>query len=162
MKVFVFGSFSRLLGLIAQQLVSEEQLRHGLFVLGCRRIHAYQPGTGEVDERTWVRPPLDGHAAHTVLVAALKAADEDGRATWWRDAWPEGCRDAGEAMDDLLRLLGIKAEDCNWEHGREVKWKLEDFREDRLAEKDRLLGIKTLFEEAVELDRLRQFGGPKA
>ena len=143
-SILVFGSFSNLLGLIARGLVTEEQLRHGLFVFGCRRIHAYQPGTGEVDERTWVRPPLDGHAAHTVLVAALKAADEDGRATWWRDAWPEGCRDAGEALDDLLRLLGIKAEDCSWEHGRGVKWKLEDFREDRLAEKD----------------RLRQFGGP--
>ena len=118
----VFGSFTWLLHGIAAGLVSDEDMANGLFVFGCKRIHAMDPGIGEVDERTWVRPPLDGHAAHEVLVRAILYAEDCGRCIWWRDGEVE----QAQAVVDLLVLRGLKFEDCSWEHAKALEWRAQE------------------------------------
>jgi len=150
----VFGSFTWLLHGIAAGLVSDEDMANGLFAFGCTRSHVVDP-SGECDERTWVRGGLDGFAAHKKLLAIVLEAERTERVVW---------REPEDTSEDMTALLlqhmqekGLTSEDCDWQFAPGREWRVKEL-EERL-EADRLTGIKSLFEEAVELDRLRQFGG---
>jgi hypothetical protein len=79
----LFLSFSTLLSHIADGKVTQDELDTGLFLFGCVRSHALQPGAqGETDERTWNKGK--NAQGHPTLVTALLKAEEEGRAGWIR------------------------------------------------------------------------------
>ena len=81
MKLFV--SFTTLLGAIAGNAVSQEDLDTGLFYFGCVRSHAFTPGAeAEFDERVSLKER--GAPAHEKLIAALTKAEAEGRCRWHR------------------------------------------------------------------------------
>lgn len=79
----LFLSFSALLGQIVDGNVTQDDLDKGLFMFGCTRTHAIDPGAhNETDERTWNKGR--NAEAYPSLLAALLAAEADGRAAWCR------------------------------------------------------------------------------
>lgn len=105
MKLFV--SFTTLLGQIAANAVTQEELDTGLYYFGCIRSHAFAPGAeGEFDERVGLREK--GGPAHEKLVQALNKAEAEGRCSWHH---PElGTRKAPYTLlNELLVANGIGA-----------------------------------------------------
>lgn len=75
----LFVSFTATLTRMQEGKVSEVDLDNGLFAFGCTRDHALAPGAagGYVEEVVKERPDL-----HERLVAAVLAAEHDGRVAW--------------------------------------------------------------------------------
>lgn len=78
----LFLSFTCLLSAMATGKVSQADLDEGLYMFGCTRGHALEPGAaGESDERTW----NPGYAeAYPAIRESLLKAETEGRAGWIR------------------------------------------------------------------------------
>ena len=99
----LFVSFSSLLREILEGRVTDADLKTGLFMFGCTRGHAFEPGAqGETDERQWNQGR--NATAFPQLIAALELAETEGRAGWVR-------RDAATRRDhfDVLNEMLVKA-----------------------------------------------------
>jgi hypothetical protein len=105
MKLFL--SFTTILGVIARNEVTQEDLDTGLYYFGCVRSHAYHPDAeGERDERSWVKE--GGVAAHEKLVKALERAEAEGRCRWHR---PDAATRLATypTLNELLVANGVSA-----------------------------------------------------
>lgn len=102
----LFLSFSTLLREIAHGRMSEEDLQQGLFMFGCTRGHALEPGAkGETDERTWSQGR--NAAGHQPLVNALLQAEKDGRAAWLKDETGRATRSHVTVFNELMAANGL-------------------------------------------------------
>lgn len=102
----LFLSFSTLLREVAHDRITAEDLQHGLFMFGCTRGHALNPGAkGETDERTW----SNGRNAvgHPTLVNALLAAEKDGRVAWLKDETGRATQSHVTVFNELMAANGL-------------------------------------------------------
>ena len=104
-KMKVFASFTATLREMHGGTVTQGDLDAGLFWFNCSREHALRPWEDTTNEVLWFwRKPQareQGAEAHRRLVAALLAAERDGRALW-RDADPV------ESKMFFLRFIGSR------------------------------------------------------
>jgi hypothetical protein len=97
----LFLSFSTLLRAIADGHISAEDLQRGLFMFGCTRGHALEPGAkGEADERKWNKGK--NAVAHPILVNALLEAETAGRVAWLRDEDGRASRHHVTVFNELM------------------------------------------------------------
>lgn len=102
----LFLSFSTLLREIADNCLTEEDLKQGLFMFGCTRGHAIEPGAkGETDERKWNQGK--NAAAHPILVNALLEAERDGRAVWLKGEDGRATRSHVTIFNELMAAKGL-------------------------------------------------------
>ena len=107
MKRTLFLSFKNIIRGLADNHLTDEMLKNGLFFLGCTRSHALDPsGPNNEVSRFFPRDPAAGLAAHRRVTAALEAAESDFRAIWHRDMKFAENYDAYSALDELLKLHG--------------------------------------------------------
>lgn len=101
----LFVSFSSLLRELLQGSVTPADLKTGLFMFGCTRGHAFEPGAqGETDERQWNQGR--NASVFPTLIAALELAEAEGRAGWVRrDATTR--RDHFEVLSEMLVKVGM-------------------------------------------------------
>lgn len=100
----LFVSFTSLLREVGTGNVTPADLQQGLFLFGCRREHALEPGAAnEVDERTWHKGRFA--AAHPVIKEAVLAAEKDGRAAWHNV--PKRVDSAWRILDRMLEANGF-------------------------------------------------------
>ena len=101
----LFVSFTSALQLVAHGKISMEDLQTGLFMFGCTRDHAYNPGAaGEMDERT---ADTRYAKAYPVVMQALQYAERNGRALWSRTVRTR--LNPWEVLDRLLLTNGLHA-----------------------------------------------------
>lgn len=75
----LFPSFTGLMYALADHRVNHIDLSNGLFVFGCTRGHAINPGAfDEAVEEVVTRNPL----LHAMVVRAITLAEEEGRIRW--------------------------------------------------------------------------------
>jgi hypothetical protein len=98
----LFVSFTSVLYALKNGRVTETDLQKGLFVFGCTRDHAINPGAQEefVERVVKERPDI-----HQMLVKALLRAEADGRVNW-RSATDNNV--TYEMVDDLLVRNGYR------------------------------------------------------
>lgn len=75
----LFISFTATMNHLVEGSLTRADLDNGLFVFGCTRKHAMQPG---VDEEYVERSVRENPAVHEQLVAALVQAEDEGRVRW--------------------------------------------------------------------------------
>lgn len=102
----LFLSFSTLLREIAHDRITAEDLQQGLYMFGCTRGHALEPGAkGEADERTWSQGRnAQGHAP---LVKALLEAEQAGRVAWLKDETGRAVRHHVTVFNELMQANGL-------------------------------------------------------
>jgi hypothetical protein len=93
----LFLSFTSLIRLFRDGRVSESDLDNALFYFGCVREHAMDPWKDETNEVLWAyKDEQQGRAAHTLIAAALKKAESEGRV---------GFKNMGDQDNDRYRKL---------------------------------------------------------
>lgn len=98
----LFISFAGTLAALASGRVTVEDLNGGLFVFGCTREHALDPGgNGEYIEQI----VLDDIGRWAQLADAVKRAEQEGRVRWRRR---EQGNASFELVDELLVANGYK------------------------------------------------------
>ncbi len=102
----LFLSYTSLLRLVAENVVTAEDLATGLFFFGCRREHALNPGAaGEYDERKSFNGRFEH--VHPTIVQALLSAEAAGRAAWHNVA--HRVDSSWDILDKLLTNNGVPA-----------------------------------------------------
>lgn len=114
--VMIFASYSGLVSLIGNELITSDELSSGLFMFGCARIHAFtlEQQRGEPQNEAWWLKRNHGFSdnevkqAHQRITAAVMCAENEGRAFWAKsDTAPHNRGDLAARVNAFLVSNGL-------------------------------------------------------
>jgi hypothetical protein len=97
----LFVSFTALLISLNEGKTSEQDLAEGLFFFGCSRAHAFTPFANEETVPCVLRK---NPGIHQKIVAALQAAEQEGRVAWRKER-----HESYQLLNNLLKANGFQS-----------------------------------------------------